>query len=96
MACLERAGAVDRISAGVTRLHDNALAIRDELKVQNAMLNEVEEKTDRIHGKLKGLNKKLKQTINEVDKDKICIYVFCFILLLGLAGGIYWVVSSNK
>ena len=88
--------AVDRISAGVSRLHDNALAIKDELKVQNAMLNEVEEKTDRIHGNLKGLNKKLKQTINEVDKDKICIYVFCCVLLLGLAGGVYWVIEGNK
>jgi len=88
--------ALDRISAGVTRLADNAKMMNQELKVQKALLDTAEQKVDRAEAALIGLNKKLKTTINEVDKDKMCIYAFCLLLILGLIGGIYYVVSGQK
>lgn len=88
--------ALDRISAGVQRLQENATAIKDELRVQNTLLDETEKKVDDVHNNLRGLNKRLTKTLKEVDKDKMCIYVFCFLLLLGLGGGIYWVIAHKE
>ncbi len=88
--------ALDRIAAGVTRLHENALSIKTELAVQSTLLDETEQKVDKVTGNLKGVNKKLKNTIKQVDKDQCCLYVFCFIVILGLAGGVYFVTKENK
>lgn len=88
--------ALDRISAGVQVLHQNALQISEELKVQNKILDETEEKVTKVQGKLTGLNKRLKKTIKDVEKDKLCIYLICFLLLLGLGGAIYWQLTKNK
>jgi chromosome segregation ATPase len=88
--------ALDRIALGVTRLHENATAIKSELQVQNTLLDETEAKLDKVTGNLKGVNKKLKETLKQVDKDRLCVYLFCCIILLGIAGGIYFVVFKNK
>lgn len=88
--------ALDRIALGVTRLHENATMIKSELAVQSTLLDETEAKLDKVHTNLKGVNKKLKETIKQVDKDRFCIYIFCCIILLGLAGGIYFVVIKKQ
>lgn len=88
--------ALTRIEQGVTRLKNTALNIKDEMKLQNVLLDHTEQKVDNVHGKLRGLNKKLKETLKKVDRDRMCLYIFCCILLLGLAGGIYYVVSSSS
>uniref|UniRef100_A0A7S1QA08 t-SNARE coiled-coil homology domain-containing protein n=1 Tax=Neobodo designis TaxID=312471 RepID=A0A7S1QA08_NEODS len=87
--------ALDRISAGVQVLHNQATNINQELKVQNQLLEETEEKVDKVHGKLKTLNKRLKKTIKDVEKDRLCIYLICFILLLALGGIIYWQITKG-
>lgn len=87
--------AFDRIHQGVQRLGEQALMLKQEMKVQDILLDEVEKKTDGVTAKLKGLNSKLKDTIKKVDQDKMCVYVFCFILLLGIAGAIYFVISGD-
>lgn len=88
--------ALDRIGAGVTRLKNTALTIQDELKLQEQLLIDTENKVTNVHGKMKGLNKKLKETLKRVDKDRFCLYIFCCILLLGIAGGCYWVFAAKK
>jgi hypothetical protein len=88
--------ALDRISAGVTVLHHQAVQINQELKVQNVLLEETQEKVEKVQTKLVTLNKRLKKTIKEVQKDKMCIYVICFVLLLGLGGAIYWQISEKN
>lgn len=88
--------ALDRISVGVTVLRDQAVRINTELKVQDQLLQDAEKKTDKLQGDLKSLNKKVKAAIREVEKDKLCIYLVCFLLLLGLAGAIYYQISQNK
>ena len=87
--------ALDRISAGVQVLHTQAVNINQELKVQNQLLTETEEKVDKTHQKLKSLNKRLKKTIKDVQKDRLCIYLICFILLLALGGIIYWQITKS-
>jgi len=88
--------ALDRLSVGVQQLHQNAKTINEELKVQKELLEQTEVKVTHVTAELITLNKKLKKTIKEVEKDKICIYVICFLLLLGLGGAIYWQISSSK
>eukprot|EP00658_Telonema_sp_P-2_P046235 TRINITY_DN3434_c0_g1_i3.p1 TRINITY_DN3434_c0_g1~~TRINITY_DN3434_c0_g1_i3.p1 ORF type:complete len:126 (+),score=26.83 TRINITY_DN3434_c0_g1_i3:204-581(+) len=88
--------ALTRIDQGVTRLKNTALNIKDEMKLQTVLLEQTEQKVDNVHGKMRGLNKKLKETLKRVDKDRMCLYIFCCIILLGVAGGIYFVVSSSS
>jgi hypothetical protein len=88
--------ALDRIQQGVQRLAENATLLNQELKVQDVLLDDTEAKVDNVHSKMKGLNKTLKETIKKVDNDRLCLYVFCCLLLLGLAGGIYYVMKDNN
>ena len=78
--------ALDRISGGVARMHENALQIKGELRVQEVLLKETEVKVDKLNEQLYTLNTKLKKTLEDVDKDKLCIYLICCILLLAVAG----------
>lgn len=87
---------LDRIGAGVLRLKQNATLISDELQIQKALLDETEHKVDNIHGKLRGLNRKLKETLKKVDQDRLCIYLFCCLLLLGIAGGCFYIFYFRK
>lgn len=82
---------LDRIHAGLLRLRENADMITTELKIQDALIDDTEAKVDAVSGKLKSLNKTLKETIKQVDSSKMCVYVFCFLLLAGLVGGILYV-----
>ena len=82
--------AVDRIYQGTLRLKENALGIKDELQSQNRLLKETETKVDNINVQMKGLNKKLKKTIKDVDSDRLCIYICCCVVLLGILGYILY------
>lgn len=87
--------ALDMVSAGVTTLHQQAKSMGAELKVQAVLLDTAGKKMDNITSDLTTLNKKLKKTIKEVEKDKMCIYLICCILLIALAGTIYFVMRGN-
>lgn len=78
--------ALDRIEAGVVRLHDQAIGLHQEIKMQEVLLDEADTKTTNITMKLQGLNKKLKDTLKKVDNDKMCLYVFCFVVLMAILG----------
>jgi len=85
-----------QISAGVTVLHDQAQRMSDEMKVQDVLLNDMSKKTDHLNVEVQSVNKKVKAAIKEMEKDKICIYLICCILLLGLAGTIYYLYSTGS
>eukprot|EP01064_Diplonema_japonicum_P018639 TRINITY_DN2733_c0_g1_i1.p1 TRINITY_DN2733_c0_g1~~TRINITY_DN2733_c0_g1_i1.p1 ORF type:complete len:310 (+),score=77.24 TRINITY_DN2733_c0_g1_i1:80-931(+) len=74
------------ISAGLTRLKQNALNMGDIIEQQNEMLDRINDKADGVTRQIHGLNKKLKKTLKEVEKDKYCMYVICCLLLLGIIG----------
>lgn len=88
--------ALDMVAAGVTVLAQQAKTINTELKVQKALLEETEEKMEKNITALMALNKKLKHTIKEVNKDKLCLYVICCALLVALAGTAYFVLKDNS
>ena len=78
--------ALDRIQQGTSRMKETAIQIKQEVTIQKRMLDEVELKADRIHEQMLGLNGKLKKTLESVENDKMCLYIICCILLLGVAG----------
>lgn len=81
---------LDRIYQGVQRLHANAQDIKQELELQDRLIDDVTDRIDATTGRLQVLNKRLIKTIKEVDKSRMCIYIFCFVVLLGLVGGILY------
>lgn len=86
----------DRIHAGILRLHDNAKAIHSELQIQDTLIDETEKKVDHATDKMQHLNQRLKKTIEQVDSSKVCLYLFCGIVVLGLIGGILYVTGVIK
>lgn len=88
--------ALDIVSAGVTVLHQQAIQMNTELKVQKELITTAEQKMDTVTDKLVGLNKKLKKTIKEIQKGNLCLYVIMCLVLLALGGTIYFVSKENK
>lgn len=87
---------LDHIMAGVVTLNEQAKVISVELKTQDLLITEADKKMDNIHSQLVGVNKKLKKTIVALDKDKMCLYIICLLLLLGLIGVILVVTKVVK
>jgi hypothetical protein len=85
---------LENIQHGVVALHQTAKNISIELKTQDVLITEAEKKMDNVHSQLVGVNKKLKKTIKEVNKDKLCLYVICCLLLLALVGVILVVTKT--
>jgi hypothetical protein len=77
---------LDRLLVGVARLQQAGKEMSQELKVQAALLNTAEQKMDDVTSDLQKTNKKLKNAITEVSKDKMCLYIVCALLLLGIIG----------
>ncbi|EKF39114.1 hypothetical protein MOQ_000665 [Trypanosoma cruzi marinkellei] len=80
--------ALDRISHGLSRLHENALNVTSELRTQEGLLVAVEEKVETTHAKLSGLNKRLRKFLAEKNKCDCFMYAFCCALLLGVVAAI--------
>jgi SYP7 family syntaxin len=74
-----------KIGEGVEDLREIALAQNEEVKLQNKMLTNLEEKVDAVHDKVFNVNQRLKTTIEEVrSSDKICLDIFCVLILVGM------------
>eukprot|EP01065_Artemidia_motanka_P035010 TRINITY_DN4296_c3_g2_i1.p1 TRINITY_DN4296_c3_g2~~TRINITY_DN4296_c3_g2_i1.p1 ORF type:complete len:336 (+),score=71.09 TRINITY_DN4296_c3_g2_i1:66-1010(+) len=78
--------ALDRVAAGAKRLRVHAETMHDELKVQDRLLDKVNQKTDDRLEELKAVNSKLERTLKEVESDKFMCYVICLVLIVGLLG----------
>jgi hypothetical protein len=91
-------GMVDQIGEGVGKLHEIALAMKDELDVHDVVIGEVTEKADKAKSQLDTVNKKLKKTLDTVNSsgDKFCVNVICLVLLLGILTVIYNMVTKNS
>lgn len=77
---------LDTIQHGVLALNQQAKLIHVELKQQDVLIGEAEKKMDNVTSQLVGVNKKLKKTINSINKDKMCLYIICLLILLALVG----------
>lgn len=66
-------------------LRELALAANEEVKIQNKMLDTLEEKVNDVHDKVSGINGRLKVTLEKVRaSDKIFMDIFCVIILVGM------------
>lgn len=87
---------VERLGERVASLHLTAVAIHEEVETQIVMIKDAEDKTEKATSELKGVNKKLKKTIVAVEKDRICCYLFCFLLLLAVAATLAWILFKRN
>ncbi len=57
-----------------------------ELQLQDKMLNDLENKTDKTQAKLDATNERMKDALEKInDKaSNLCIYIICIVLLLGI------------
>ena len=64
----------------------SAVETRDEVALQSAMLDTVNEKAEKLTHQLRGINARLKDTLVKLEKDKYCCYFICLIVILGILG----------
>lgn len=85
---------LDDISKGLDELKKIGTDINKELKVQNAMLDEVDKHMDKNITNLKNANTRLKEMLEESGGlSRWCPMLICFILLLAIVG---YIISSAK
>lgn len=82
---------LDEISRGLDDLTEAATKIGDELQLQDRMLRDLEEKTDKAQGKMDKTNERLKDAMAVVNakSTNICLYGICVIILLAVGVIIY-------
>lgn len=80
---------LDRVASGVTRLEENAQAMKFEVgTVQAIELDKLEEKVDTTETHVCEVKSKTAATVRAVEKDKVAMYAVCCVLLTGVVIGI--------
>ncbi|KAL7753703.1 hypothetical protein RI367_000634 [Sorochytrium milnesiophthora] len=78
---------LDEIAAGVGQLKQIAITMGEEVDKQNAMLDEVETKVDKVQEHMLSVNMKMKQALDGVMKgDRFLVNCILICVLLGLIG----------
>ena len=78
---------LDQIAEGVQDLKSLALDMRDEVKVQSAMVDEITSKVDSASSQLTSINKKMKKTLqNTRSADRFILDFILLAIVLGIAG----------
>ena len=86
---------LDQIAEGVNDLRHLAIDMRDEVKVQSAMVDEITHKVDAASGHLTNLNKRMKKTLaNTRSADRFILDFILLVILLGVVGYIVSLVSG--
>lgn len=88
---------LDVLSKGVGRLKGIAVDIQSEVKMQNVMVDELTDKVDGATGHLKDLNKKLKDTLEQVGgAQRIIVNVILLVIVLAIVAFAYKTISDNN
>lgn len=83
------------VAEGVQELKSIAVAMRDEVKVQGAMVDEITNKVDSAGQHLSGLNKKMKQTLKQTrSADRFILDFILLVILLAIIGYIITMVTD--
>ena len=82
---------LDEIGEGIQDLAEIAALQGEEVKRQSVMLENVDRKMDRVGERMVSVNKKMKETLDEVGRasDKLCVDIMCIVLALGFGSVIY-------
>lgn len=88
---------LDEIGEGIQDLAEIAQLQGEEVKKQSAMLDEVNANMDRVTERLEGVNKRMKDTLEEVGRasDKLCVDIMCIVLAVGFAAVLYNFTRNN-
>jgi len=85
-----------QVAAGVADLRSVALDIRDEVKVQNAMVDEITHKVESASSHLGNLNKKMKDTLTKTrTADRFILDFILLVILLAIIGYIVSMVTGS-
>eukprot|EP00310_Coccolithus_braarudii_P018502 CAMPEP_0183351910 /NCGR_PEP_ID=MMETSP0164_2-20130417/26331_1 /TAXON_ID=221442 /ORGANISM="Coccolithus pelagicus ssp braarudi, Strain PLY182g" /LENGTH=277 /DNA_ID=CAMNT_0025524211 /DNA_START=42 /DNA_END=875 /DNA_ORIENTATION=- len=85
---------LEQVAAGVADLKTVALDIRDEVKVQSAMVDEITHKVDKASKHLSSINKKMKKTLQQTrSADRFILDFILLVVLLGIIGYIISLVT---
>eukprot|EP01006_Ploeotia_vitrea_P039702 TRINITY_DN66366_c4_g1_i1.p2 TRINITY_DN66366_c4_g1~~TRINITY_DN66366_c4_g1_i1.p2 ORF type:complete len:297 (-),score=46.36 TRINITY_DN66366_c4_g1_i1:1520-2338(-) len=85
--------ALDVIASGLQRLNQTAKNIGTELKKQDVLLNNIDTAVDEAQEELNTMNKRMNKIVNSVKRDACCMYIICFLLILGIIGAIIAVIK---
>jgi len=87
---------LDELGEGIQDLHELAMMQGEEVKRQNAMLNNTTNRIDNAYEHMENVNAKMKDTLNEVGRssDKLCVDIMCILLAVGF-GGVFYKMSTG-
>lgn len=87
---------LDEIGQGIQDLAEIAQMQNEEVRRQNLMLENVENKIDDAHDHITNINSKMKETLDEVrGADKVCVDIMCIVLMVGLGAVLYQLIRKN-
>mmetsp|Transcript_244 Transcript_244/g.390 ORF Transcript_244/g.390 Transcript_244/m.390 type:complete len:326 (+) Transcript_244:115-1092(+) len=87
---------LDEIGQGIQDLAEIAQMQNEEVRRQNIMLENVENKIDDAHDHITNINSKMKETLDEVrGADKVCVDIMCIVLMVGLGAVLYQLIKKN-
>ena len=84
------------VAEGVQELKSIALHMRDEVKVQSAMVDEITHKVESAGAHLSNLNKKMKKTLSQTrSADRFILDFILLVVLLAIIGYIISMVTGS-
>ena len=88
---------IDGIGQGIDELSNIASMQNEEVKKQNAMLEDLQQRMDEVHDHVSNVNAKMKDTLDEVGRssDKLCVDVMCLLFLIGMIIVLYQLLTSS-
>lgn len=89
---------LDEIGEGIQDLAEIAQLQGEEVKRQSAMLDNVNNKMDKVTERMTNVNVKMKETLEQVGRsaDKMCVDIMCVVLMVGFAAVIYNFIKNDQ
>ena len=83
------------MSKRVAKLKEIATNMNDELKKQETIANELEDKIDKVHDKIQTQNKKLQDTLDKYGGTRRFITILIFLIIIIACIGLIYLVVQN-
>jgi len=88
-------GMLDNVAAGVNELKEIAIEMGKEAEAQGIMLDNLDNKVDKVNDQLENINIRLRKALESVRKgDRFIVDIILICVLLGLCGYIYKLVKG--
>jgi len=82
---------LEDIGEGIQDLTEIAQMQGEEVRRQNAALETIGNKVDKVQEHMSSVNSRLKNTLTDVGRkaDKLCVDIICIVLIIGFAAVVY-------